>query len=437
MTEITPPGEGTCSGPRSGRSGGRAPHSFKVGLPVQSGMIDKSRTGRAGFVRTASERPRSGARPSTDERDREVGLMFDKVLVANRGEIAVRVMRACEELGVGTVAVYLRPTNTRGTCDTPTRPTTSARPGRPTPTPTRRRSSRRPRRPTRTRSTPDTVSWPKMRSSPPASRRPRESPGSAPRARRWSLGEKDQGADDHAGGRRSHRPGTTEPVESVEQIEAFGEEHGYPPLIKAEGGGGGMGQEVVSGPEEAEESLETAQREGRRTSRTPRSTWSGSSTTRATSKCRSGDKQGNVRHLGERDCSLQRRQQKVIEEGQAPRLPTNSGRRSVRPPVAAPTPAITTTPGPSSSSSRTRTATRRACSTRIRTSTPGGQHPHPGRTHRHGGADGRRHREVADPGRRRPGTHLRAGRRRTRGPRDGVPHQRRERRQRVRARDRW
>jgi len=114
-------------------------------------------------------------------------------------------------------------------------------------------------------------------------------------------------------------PGTTEPLASVDELVSLGEEIGYPLLIKAAAGGGGKGMKVVRSAAEAPQAFESAQREGRSYFADP-SVYVEHylENPRHVEVQVLADSHGNVIHLGERDCTLQRRHQKLIEETPSP-----------------------------------------------------------------------------------------------------------------------
>jgi acetyl-CoA/propionyl-CoA carboxylase biotin carboxyl carrier protein len=114
-------------------------------------------------------------------------------------------------------------------------------------------------------------------------------------------------------------PGTTEPLESVEQLTRLGDELGWPLAIKASAGGGGRGLKVVRDPTDAARALESARREGE--------AYFSDATVyieryledpRHVEVQVLADAHGAVIHLGERDCTIQRRHQKLVEETPSP-----------------------------------------------------------------------------------------------------------------------
>ncbi|WP_176713670.1 pyruvate carboxylase, partial [Bacillus wudalianchiensis] len=117
-------------------------------------------------------------------------------------------------------------------------------------------------------------------------------------------------------------PGTDGPVDSLEEVVAFGREHGFPLMIKAALGGGGRGMRIVHNVEEVREAYERAKSEAKAAF--------GNSEVYVEKFVQNpkhievqilGDHQGNIVHLYERDCSVQRRHQKVVEVAPCVSLP--------------------------------------------------------------------------------------------------------------------
>src|SRR4051812_39287707 len=246
--------------------------------------------------------------------------VFTKVLIANRGEIAIRVMRACEEMGIATVAVYSEIDR-----DAPhVRRADEAYLLGPAPAAESYlvvdkiievcKESGAEAVPPGYGFLAENANFARKLDEagikfigPPADAI--DAMGSKTRARELM---KDAGV--------PIVPGTTDPVDTVEDARKIIDDSiGYPVAIKAAGGGGGKGFRVALDESELEKAFEGAAREGEK--------FFSDATVyierylpdpRHVEVQVLADEHGNVIHLGERDCSVQRRHQKVIEESPAP-----------------------------------------------------------------------------------------------------------------------
>ncbi|MGI9861196.1 acetyl-CoA carboxylase biotin carboxylase subunit [Moorella naiadis] len=241
--------------------------------------------------------------------------MFKRVLVANRGEIAVRIIRACRELDIETVAVYSEAD--RGALHT--RLADKAVCIGPAPA---NRSYLH---------IPSIIAAAQMSGADaihPGYGFLAENPyfaemcatsgitfiGPSPRAMQL-MGDKATARSTMIAAGVPVVPGSAGVIKDLDQALATAREIGYPVLIKASAGGGGRGMRVAQGPRELRQAVQTAQREAEAAF--------GDSQVYLEKYIEEprhiefqiiGDGEGQIIHLGERDCSLQRRNQKILEE---------------------------------------------------------------------------------------------------------------------------
>jgi propionyl-CoA carboxylase alpha chain len=245
--------------------------------------------------------------------------MFTKILIANRGEIACRVIKTARQMGIATVAVYSEPDKDSLHVRSPTK---------------RFVSDRRPRKSPTCRST---------RSSPPASRpalrRFIRAMASCPKTAEFSRrleeeGIKFIGPKHYSVGKMGDKieskklaleakvntiPGYNAAISGPDEAVKIAQGIGYPVMIKASAGGGGKGLRVAFNDKEAHEGFSSCVNEAK--------TAFGDDRVfiekyvlepRHIEIQVLGDSHGNYVYLNERDCSIQRRHQKVIEEAPSP-----------------------------------------------------------------------------------------------------------------------
>src|SRR6476620_1835996 len=247
--------------------------------------------------------------------------MFEKVLIANRGEISIRVARALKEMGIGSVAVYSEierdAPHVREADEAfllgPATPAESylnvekildiAR--------TAGAEAIHPGYGFLAENAPFAAACEKAKITfigPPA--KAIEAMGSKTEARQIMQ---------KAG--VPIVPGATEPVKDVEEATKQAKEIGYPIACKAAGGGGGKGFRVAHSEDELADAFEGAAREGEKFFSDPRVYLERYlEDPRHVEVQVLADSKGNVIHLGERDCSIQRRHQKLIEESPGPQV---------------------------------------------------------------------------------------------------------------------
>jgi acetyl-CoA/propionyl-CoA/long-chain acyl-CoA carboxylase, biotin carboxylase, biotin carboxyl carrier protein len=248
------------------------------------------------------------------------GAVFSKVLIANRGEIALRIIRACEELGIATVAVYSELDR-----DAPhvTRADEAYLLG---PGP----------------ASESYLNVAKLLEVIERSGAEAVHPGygflaenaafasaleergitfiGPPASAIEAMGSKTRARELMARAGVPIVPGTTEPVATLEDARKVIEGTiGYPVAVKAAGGGGGKGFRVALSEDKLQDAFEGAAREGEKFFSDPTVYLERYlPDPRHVEVQVMADKHGNVIHLGERDCSIQRRHQKLIEEAPAP-----------------------------------------------------------------------------------------------------------------------
>ncbi|MEA5082990.1 MAG: acetyl-CoA carboxylase biotin carboxylase subunit [Lachnospiraceae bacterium] len=247
--------------------------------------------------------------------------MFSKILIANRGEIAVRIIRACREMGIKTVAVFSEPDRDalhtqladEAVCIGPAKSNDSY------------------------------LNMQNIISAAVATKAQAIHPGfgflaenSIFAAMCTECNIKFIGPDaetiDKMGNKSNARelmieakvpviPGSDGVVEDSQKAKEVAKKLGYPVMVKASAGGGGKGIRIVRSEEDLEAAYESAKSETKAAF--------GDDTMymeKVVENARHieiqilGDEFGNVIHLGERDCSLQRRNQKVLEEAPSPAL---------------------------------------------------------------------------------------------------------------------